>query len=170
MDTSMINKIQKAKEYAQQPEKVTFHSLALEFRGDNSEYHLELAPDGWSCSCPGFQKYGICPHVMTIEKMFKPMLKRDPVPYAEGQNIVSDVKKAKRYSEEPERIQIISFEAGINGNNREHVVSYDNGTWDSTSNYFKAHGIGAYAMAMERILEGMVQPIEQSLRDTQVED
>lgn len=162
MDASMINKIQRAKEYAQEPERVTFHTLVLEFRGDNNSYTVALGPDGWSCTCPGFQKFSICPHLMTIEKLFKPMLKRDPLPYAPGQNIVSDVKKAKRYSEEQDRLRAIAFEAAFEGDNKTHMVSYDNGVWDSTSNYFKAHGVGAFTMAMERIMEGMVAPIRQS--------
>lgn len=161
MDTSMINKIQKAKEYAQEPERVTFHTLALEFQGDNNAYRIGLSAAGWSCSCPGFQKYGICPHVMSIEKLFKPMLKRDPLPYAPGQNIVSDVKKAKRYSEETERIAIRSFEATFRGDNKDHIITYNNGLWSSTSSYFQQHGIGAFTMAMERILGDMVQPITQ---------
>lgn len=159
MDASMINKIQKAKEYAQEPERVTFDTLTLEFRGDNNTYTVSLGPDGWSCTCPGFQKYGICPHIMSLEKIFKPMLKRAPLPYAPGQNIVSDVKKAKRYSEEPERIRIVSFEATFNGDNKVQHVSYDNGRWNSTSSYFKTHGVGAFTMAMERMLSGMVEPI-----------
>lgn len=162
MDTSMINKIQKAREYAEEPERVTFHTLNIEFRGDNSSYMLALGPDGWSCSCPGFHKYGICPHVMAVEKMFKPMLKRDPLPYAPGQNIVSDVKKAKRYSEEPDRLRILSFSATFRGDNKDHQVSYDNGKWDSTSSYFKTHGICPYTMAMERILKGMVETINRT--------
>ena len=43
------------------------------------------------------------------------MLKRDPLPYAPGQNIVSDVKKAARYSDEKDRMKIISFEAAFKG-------------------------------------------------------
>lgn len=159
MDTSMINKIQKAKEYAESPERVTFHTLTMAFKGDNSDYIVSLGPDGWSCSCPGFQKYGICPHIMAVEKMFKPMLKRDPLPYSPGQNIVSDVKKSKRYSEEPERITITAFSATFHGDNKDHQITYDDGVWTSTSSFFKAHGVGAYTMAMERMLQGMVKPI-----------
>lgn len=160
MDNSMINKIQKAKDYAEQPERATFHSLVLEFKGDNNSYTVTLGPEGWSCSCPGFHQYGICPHVMSLEKIFKPLLKRDPLSYAPGQNIVSDVRKAKRYSEEPERITITSFEASFQGDNKEHTVRYDNGKWDSTSSFFKTHGVGAFTMAMERILSGMVKPVQ----------
>jgi hypothetical protein len=161
MDASLISKIQMSKEYAQDPKRVTFHTLALEFRGDNSTYTVALGPDGWSCSCPGFHSYGICPHIMTLEKIFQPMLKRTPLAYAPGQNIVSDVKKAKRYSEELDRIKIISFQVAFKGDNKDHTVSYDNGKWDSTSSYFKTRGICAYTMAMERILGNLVEPIRQ---------
>ena len=162
MDTSMINKIQKSKEYATEPERVTFLSLAIEFKGDNNNYNVALGPDGWSCSCPGFNKYGICPHIMSIEKVFQPMLKREPLPYAQGQNIVSDVKKAKRYSEEKDRMRIVSFEVSFKGDNKDHTVSYNDGIWNSSSSYFKAHGIGAYTMTMERLLEGLVKPIRKT--------
>lgn len=90
------------------------------------------------------------------------MLKRDPLPYAQGQNIVSDVKKAKRYSEELDRIRIVAFTANFKGDNKDHTVSYNDGIWDSTSSYFKTHGIGAYTMAMERILGAMVKPIRKT--------
>ncbi len=155
----MINKIQKSKEYASQPERVTFQTISLDFRGDNNTYDVALAPDGWSCSCSGYSKYGICPHIMTLEKIYQPMLKVSPLPYAQGQNIVSDVKKAKRYSDERERITIKYFEATIKGDNRDHTVTYDKGVWDSTSSFFKAHGVGAFTMTMERLLAGSVTPI-----------
>lgn len=159
MDNSMINKIQKAKEYALQPERATFRTLSLTFVGDNDTYQIDLGPEGWSCSCSGFGMYGICPHVMSLEKIYKPMLDVHPLPYASGQNIVSDVKKAKRYSEETDRITIHHFEAEFQGDNKVHVIAYDDGVWDSTSSYFKQHGVGAFTMTMERLLEGQVKPI-----------
>lgn len=159
MDASMINKIQKAKEYAQQPNRATFNSLTVAFRGDNNSYHVTLSNDGWSCSCPGFQKYAICPHIMAIEKLFKPLLKREPVPYAPGQNIVSDVKKAKRYSEELDRISILSFDCTFEGYNKTHQVTYDNGAWTSTASFFQQRGVCSHTMALEKILHGFVQPI-----------
>lgn len=168
MDTSLINKIQKAREYAMEPERVTFHALTLEFQGDNNTYTLALGADGWSCTCPGFQKYGICPHVMSVEKLFKPMLKRDPLPYAPGQNIVSDVKKAHRYSLERERMKLSSFDVTFHGDNKDHKVTYDNGTWRSTSSYFQTHGVCPYTMALERILKGMVEPI-MLVREAEIE-
>ena len=37
MDASMINKIQKASEYASQPERATFNSLKVEFHGQKQQ-------------------------------------------------------------------------------------------------------------------------------------
>lgn len=72
------------------------------------------------------------------------------------------MKKAKRYSEELDRMQIISFEANFQGDNKDHTVSYNDGVWNSTSSYFKTHGVGAYTMTMERILDGLVKPIRKT--------
>ena len=158
MDASMINKIQKAKEYASQPERVTFNSLTVEFQGNNNTYAVRLGGDGWSCSCPGFQKYAICPHIMALETLFKPLLKRRPVPYAPGQNIVSDVEKARRYSQETDRIGLVSFDCAFEGYSKMHRITYDSGKWTSTASFFARRGVCSHTMALEKILKGFVQP------------
>ncbi len=158
MDASMINKIQKASAYASEPERATFNSLCLRFQGANSEYVIELDGDGWSCSCPGFQRYAICPHIMALESIFKPLLKRKPLPYAPGQNIVSDVRKAKRYAQERDRIQILSFDCTFEGYNKTHFVTYDEGNWTSTASFFAQRGVCSHIMALEKILKDWVEP------------
>ncbi|MDE2775757.1 MAG: SWIM zinc finger domain-containing protein [Chloroflexota bacterium] len=155
----MINKIQKAGEYASQPERATFNRLRLQFNGANSSYLVSLSDDGWSCTCAGFQKYAICPHIMALESLFKPMLKRRPLPYAPGQNIVSDVTKAKRYSQEIDRIHLISFECSFEGYNKTHTITYDQGHWTSTASFFAQRGVCSHTMALEKILKGFVEPV-----------
>lgn len=159
MDSSIISKIQKAKDYAQDPSRVTFNSLTVEFRGNNNAYTLTLGPDGWHCTCPGFHTYGICPHVMAMERLFGAMLKREPVPYAPGQNVVSDVEKAKAYADEPERIKFLSFSAHFKGNHDAYTVTYDHGKWDCDNAYFRSHGFCSHTKAMEILLKGMVEPL-----------
>ena len=159
MDYSMIGKIQKAKQYAEEPERVTFNTLAIEFSGSNDTYTITLGPDGWHCTCSGFQNYAICPHIMTLERLFGPMLKRERLPYATGQNVVSDVEKAARYAQETDRIRVISFEATFRGGHKEHRISYEEGQWDCDNAYFRTHGISSHTMAMERLLKNMVEPV-----------
>ncbi|GAB4515790.1 MAG: hypothetical protein OHK0046_19770 [Anaerolineae bacterium] len=159
MDYSMIGKIQKAKEYAEEPSRVTFNTLEVEFRGNNDTYRLTLNSEGWHCSCPGFHKYGICPHIMAMERLFEPMLKRERLPYAPGQNVVSDVEKSIHYAEESDRITILAFNAAFEGEHNTYNVSYDHGQWGCDNPYFQKHGVCSHTMAMERMLKGMVKPV-----------
>ena len=80
MDYSLSEKIQKAKEYAEDPSRVTFNSFTIEFKGDNDTYIISLGPDGWHSNDHGFQSFGISQHVMAMGRMFGPMLKREPLP------------------------------------------------------------------------------------------
>lgn len=159
MDYSMIGKIQKAKQYAEQPDRVTFLSFQVEFKGKNDTYMITLSPEGWHCTCPGFQHYAICPHIMTLERLFAPMLKRARLPYAAGQNVVSDVEKAKEYADEPDRIRFIEFEARFRGGHNDYFIRYNDGEWHCDNPYFESRGICSNTMAMERLLKGMVKPI-----------
>ena len=160
MDYSMIGKIQKAKEYAEDTSRVTFQVLQVEFTGNNNAYRVILGPDGWGCTCPGFQKYGICPHIMAMERRFEPMLKRERLPYASGQNVVSDVEKSIQYAEETDRIKFVLFEAKFRGGHNEYYISYDTGKWDCDNPYFQSRGVCSNTMAMEHMLGSMVLPVK----------
>lgn len=156
MDYGMIGKIEKAKRYAQEPERITFHHFVIEFKGDNNLYTIHFSPEGWDCTCPGFRSHGICPHIMSLEKLLRPMLKRAPLAYAPGQNVVSDVEKAKRYAEEPDRIQFTAFDVTFAGDNGDHHTNYHNHDgWSCTCDFFKSRHVCCHTMAMERLLKGM---------------
>lgn len=159
MDYGMIGKIEKAKLYAQEPERVTFNSFTIEFRGDNNTYVITLSPDGWDCTCPGFRTHAICPHVMALEKLFKPMLKRPPLPYAPGQNVVSDVEKAKRYAQETDRIRFKTLDVTFQGENNSHHISFSENGWDCDTSFFKSRGVDSHTMALERLLKGMLPTV-----------
>lgn len=157
MDYAMIGKVEKAKFYAQEPERVTFNSFSAIFRGDNDTYEILLNAEGWHCSCPGFHEHSMCPHIMTMERVLCKMLKRPLMPYSTGQNIVSDVDKSIRYATEPQRITFTAFEVTFEGDHHPHVVSYDNGEWEADDKFFHNRGYSSHTMAMERIL-GIMLP------------
>jgi len=54
MQSSLIGKIEKAKRYAQEPDRVTFNELAVKFRGENSEYQTGYKDGKWHCTCSFF--------------------------------------------------------------------------------------------------------------------
>ena len=74
MQSSLIGKIEKAKRYAQETERVTFSELSVTFRGENDNYTTEYKTGKWHCSCPFFSSWGLCSHTMALEKILDNML------------------------------------------------------------------------------------------------
>ncbi len=56
MQSSLIGKIEKAKRYAQEPERVTFKDLAVDFRGENDTYRVSYKAERWQCTCLFFSQ------------------------------------------------------------------------------------------------------------------
>ena len=77
MDSGMISKIQKARLYAQEPDRVRFQSFAVTFRGNHSEHRVSYDQGKWSCQCEFFQQRGICSHTMALERMLDGMLRSE---------------------------------------------------------------------------------------------
>ncbi|MCD6452717.1 MAG: hypothetical protein J7K77_00225 [Dehalococcoidales bacterium] len=77
MQSSLIGKIEKAKRYAQEPGRVTFSSLSVEFRGENDNYITEYKDGKWHCSCNFFSKWGTCSHTMALERILDGMLPKE---------------------------------------------------------------------------------------------
>ena len=71
-------------------------------------------------------------------------------------SMVNKIAKAKRYAEEPERIQFTRFEAMFQGENDVHTTTYDSGDWQCTCRFFHDWGDCCHTMAMEQILRGML--------------
>jgi len=70
--------------------------------------------------------------------------------------MIGKIEKAKRYSEERERIRFESFKATFDGDNNPHSVVYENGNWQCDCEFFARRGVCSHSMALERILERMI--------------
>jgi hypothetical protein len=70
MYSSLISKIEKAKRYAEEPDRITFESFDVRFRGDNGTHRVSLKGDDWACECDHFHTTGLCAHVMTMQRLF----------------------------------------------------------------------------------------------------
>ena len=79
MQSSLIGKIEKAKRYAQEPERVTFSELSVKFRGENNNYITEYKEGKWHCSCHFFSSWGVCSHTMALERILGNMLPKEAV-------------------------------------------------------------------------------------------
>jgi hypothetical protein len=74
MDSAMIAKISKAREYAEQPERISFQSFAVAFHGRHQTYAITFNNGTWHCECDFFVQRGVCSHTMTMERVLGVML------------------------------------------------------------------------------------------------
>ena len=74
MHSSLIGKIEKARRYAQEPERVGISQLSATFRGENDEHTVSYADGAWKCGCEFFAGWNVCCHTMAMERMLGTML------------------------------------------------------------------------------------------------
>jgi hypothetical protein len=79
MDSGIISKIQKAKRYAEEPDRIQIEQLKVTFKGDHDVYHVGYADGNWTCQCLFFQQRGFCSHTMAIERLLQPMMRHTSV-------------------------------------------------------------------------------------------
>ncbi len=77
MQSSLIGKIEKAKRYAEETERVTFTEFSIKFRGDNDSHTTGYKDGKWHCSCRFFSSWGLCSHTMALEKILGNMLPKE---------------------------------------------------------------------------------------------
>ena len=78
--------------------------------------------------------------------------------------MIGKILKAKQYAEERDRIEFTEFAVTLRGENSDHQVTYDKGIWNCQCSFFASHGVCSHTMALERVLDGMIQ---ESAQETQ---
>ncbi len=74
MQSSLIGKIEKAKRYAEEPERIKFSELKASFRGENSSHEISLRDKKWHCDCSFFASWKTCSHTMALERLLGVMV------------------------------------------------------------------------------------------------
>lgn len=74
MDYSMIGKIEKAKRYAEQRDRIRFTTFSVTFDGDNNPHTVTYNNGIWTCDCSFFNSRGVCSHTMAMERILAGML------------------------------------------------------------------------------------------------
>jgi hypothetical protein len=162
MNSSIIGKIEKARRYAQEPERIRLSALTATFHGSNDDYAMTLDDGAWRCSCHTFEQFGSCAHVMAAQRLLAPMLPEsaryeqtrwtvDP-----GSAIIGKIEKARRYAAEPERFAITSLDATFRGSNDDHPLTLGVHGWGCTCLFFEQSDSCAHVMAAQRLLSAML--------------
>lgn len=79
LDSGMVNKIQKAREYASEPERIHFRALEVEFDGRNGNHSVDFRDGRWHCDCDYFRSHRTCAHTMTMERVLGVMAPAEAV-------------------------------------------------------------------------------------------
>lgn len=79
MDYGMIGKIQKAKRYAEERDRIHFVSFAVTLDGTNNAHTVRYDNGEWNCDCDFFQNHGRCSHTMALEMILDQMIVPTPV-------------------------------------------------------------------------------------------
>jgi hypothetical protein len=74
MDYGMIGKIEKAKRYAEERERIRFKSFRATFEGENNPHTVYFEDGEWKCDCNFFLTRGVCSHTMALERILEGML------------------------------------------------------------------------------------------------
>ena len=74
MDSSLMRKIEKAKDYALQPERIRFNNYQAEFRGNNGNHTITYEAGQWHCDCDYYSGRGTCSHIMAMQFMLDGMV------------------------------------------------------------------------------------------------
>ena len=74
MDSSMIGKVEKAKRYSLERERVSFSRFTLRFHGDHRTHEITFRDGIFHCTCDYFAKHAACSHSMAMERMLDGML------------------------------------------------------------------------------------------------
>ncbi len=77
VQSSLIGKIEKAKRYALEPERIAFNRFEATFRGEHNDYDVSYEQGRWRCSCTFFATRDICSHTLALEKILGEMLPQE---------------------------------------------------------------------------------------------
>jgi hypothetical protein len=74
MDSGLLRKIEKAKRYAEERERIRIEKLVVTFDGANNPHMVHMENGLWQCDCDFFQTRQRCSHTMALEIIFEDML------------------------------------------------------------------------------------------------
>ena len=76
MDSSLIGKIDKARRYAEEKDRVSITDFNAVFNGDHNTYRVSFNSGAWHCECLFFTTRGVCSHTMALQRILDAMLSK----------------------------------------------------------------------------------------------
>jgi hypothetical protein len=74
MDYGLIGKIEKAKRYAEERDRIQFSEFTVTLKGENNSHTVHYVDGNWQCDCDFFQTRQRCSHTMALEIVLDKMV------------------------------------------------------------------------------------------------
>ncbi len=74
MVSSIIGKVDKARKYAEETERVSVTSFKATFDGKHNIYEVVFDSGNWLCQCLFFTTRGVCSHTMALQRILEDVL------------------------------------------------------------------------------------------------
>ena len=74
MHSSLVSKIEKARIYAEERDRISIQSFSATFRGNHNSYNVSYMDGQWSCPCYFFANHQTCSHTMALERILQGMV------------------------------------------------------------------------------------------------
>ena len=74
MHSSLVSKIEKARIYAEERDRISIQSFSASFRGNHNSYDVSYVDGHWSCPCYFFANHQTCSHTMALERILQGMM------------------------------------------------------------------------------------------------
>ncbi|MCY4616725.1 MAG: SWIM zinc finger family protein [Chloroflexi bacterium] len=77
MHSGMIGKVEKARRYSRERDRMRFTQMTVSVDGDNGSHEVRYDLGGWECSCDFFAHRRTCAHTMALELVLEGMLPQE---------------------------------------------------------------------------------------------
>jgi hypothetical protein len=68
-------------------------------------------------------------------------------------SLIGKIEKARRYAKEPGRVTLSGLPADFHGENAEHKLSYSDGKWSCTCDFFGQWETCSHVMALQEMFK-----------------
>lgn len=76
MNSSFIGKVDKARKYAEEKERVSITRFKANFHGNHGSYEVTFDTGDWDCQCQFFGGHHACSHTMALQRILDEVLTR----------------------------------------------------------------------------------------------
>ena len=76
MYSGMIGKVDKAKKYSNETERINIINLKADFQGEHDNYQVSFVSGDWNCQCLFFSTRGVCSHTMALQHILEKVMNK----------------------------------------------------------------------------------------------